>query len=278
MSYASILRNLPPEWQFTMLELVEAVEQNMRDQLAVRRDDFDLLTQSQNRVEQKVDRLEAALIELTKTQKRAEEKAGRLEAALSKLTEAQRRAEEKTGQLEAALIKLTEAQQRTEEEIRSLALKQGKMDDRLGMVMGNQLEQRYRERAYAYFGRLLRKPQAVAWPEIEDELEDRLTDAEVQDLALVDLLVRGNLRNHPEKLEVWLAIEISAMVDRGDVERAERRAGLLRKAGHLVVPAVAGYDITEGGRGLAQAGYVAWLLNGRAQFWQEALDKAMESV
>ncbi len=42
------------------------------------------------------------------------------------------------------------------------------------------------------------------------------------------LLVRGLPHQRPELGEVWVAMEVSAVVDRYDVERALRRAALLR--------------------------------------------------
>ena len=46
MSYASIIQRLPQELRPTMFELIETVEQNMRAQYAVRREDFDSLRAS----------------------------------------------------------------------------------------------------------------------------------------------------------------------------------------------------------------------------------------
>lgn len=46
--------------------------------------------------------------------------------------------------------------------------------------------------------------------------------------------------------ESLLTVEISSVVDRGDVERAEQRATALRRAGYRVVPVVAGERLTQG--------------------------------
>lgn len=43
MSYVRILQRLPEEWRSAMLEFAEAMEERLRAQLAVRRQDFDAL-------------------------------------------------------------------------------------------------------------------------------------------------------------------------------------------------------------------------------------------
>lgn len=225
MSYAAILEELPAEWRLPMLKLVEAVEQNMREQLAVRREDFDALRET-----------------------------------VSELAEAQQRTEQRVEEL-------AEAQQRTEVELR-------RMGNTLGRLNGRELERYYRERAHAYFGPLLKRVRVVSVQEIEDELESNLSAAEVEDLSLLDVLVRGSLRQ-ADAPEVWLAIEVSAVIDRHDVERAERRAAMLRKVGFRVVPTVAGQDMTEGGESLAAERAVFVVQNGRKQHWEAALAKAL---
>ncbi|MGQ9709540.1 MAG: hypothetical protein ACUVXE_03600, partial [Anaerolineae bacterium] len=94
VGYAQILQRLPQEWQMTMLELAEAMEQHVREQLAVRREDFIALS--------------AAVRELADAQARTE----------AELREYRARTEERFARIEAALERLTEAQARTEAELR----------------------------------------------------------------------------------------------------------------------------------------------------------------
>jgi hypothetical protein len=136
------------------------------------------------------------------------------------------------------------------------------------------LEIKYRDKAPAYFGRILRRARAVSFQELEDDLE-KLPDYERNDLLLLDLLVRGQARTQPDAPEVWLAIEVSAVVDRNDVDRAQRRAAILRRAGYVAVPAVAGEETTKGGEATARAANVLLIQNGTLQFWEEALSKAL---
>ncbi|MFQ5767095.1 MAG: hypothetical protein ACE5ID_03820 [Acidobacteriota bacterium] len=179
---------------------------------------------------------------------------------------------------------LTEAQRQTEQQLRELAEAQRQTEqivhvlaDRQGQMRGELLEMKYTRRAAAYFGRLLRRIRTVLPGQLEvameDSLEQHLTEDELAEVFQLDLLVVGRLRE-PEAQEVWLAVEVSAVIDRSDVERAQRRAALLRKAGYRVVPVVAGEGLTQGATELLQDAPVAPVLNGRSQGWQEALTAA----
>ena len=59
-------------------------------------------------------------------------------------------------------------------------------------------------------------------------------------------LAAGQLRTSPNHPEIWLAIEILSVVDRNDVDRAWRRAGLIRRATPLVLPVATGDRVTPG--------------------------------
>ncbi|QLQ06613.1 MAG: hypothetical protein HZY76_11575 [Anaerolineae bacterium] len=85
------------------------------------------------------------------------------------------------------------------------------------------------------------------------------------------------VRQHQDRPEIWLAMEVSATVDKGDVERAVNRARLLTKAGLLAVPAVAGEEFTLGAGQLAMQQKVLLLQNGQRLNWQEALEAALSS-
>ncbi|PKO17650.1 MAG: hypothetical protein CVU38_21660, partial [Chloroflexi bacterium HGW-Chloroflexi-1] len=142
-------------------------------------------------------------------------------------------------------------------------------------MKGNLLELTYQRRAGSYLGPVMRKVRAWVPFELEDELEPRLPQPDYLDLLRADLLMRGQPRERREIAEVWLAVEVSAVVDRGDVERAVRRAGHLRKAGYLALPAVAGEHVTEGAEDLAQRQGALMILDGNVVFWDEALSQAL---
>lgn len=68
---------------------------------------------------------------------------------------------------------------------------------------------------------------------------------------------------------------MSATFDKGDVERAVRRAQLLAKAGLLALPAVAGETITDGASDLASRQHALVLQDGQRFNWPRALEAAL---
>ena len=310
VSYVEIIESLPQDLQMPMLKLVEAVERDLREQLAVRRQDIDdlravvaELAEAQRQSEARLSRLEVVVTELAEAQRQSEVRLSRLEATVAELIEAQKRTEQRVeelaeaqrqtearlSRLEVVVTELAEAQKRTEErvqelaeaqrrtelEVRGLSERQRVMADQLGRTVGRQLEQYYRDKAYAYFGRILRKTQVLSFQELEPTLEPLLDEDELEDVRLLDLVVRGRATGHPQTPEVLLAFEISAVVDPGDVERALRRAALLRRAGYVVVPTVAGEDATEDAREAARDAGVLLVQDGRKEFWDAALAAAL---
>jgi len=257
------------------------------------------------RIEAALDRLaeaqaqtEAALKRLSEAQERyreaSEARFARIEATLNRLSEAQ-------AQTEAALKRLSEAQAQTEARVRELAEAQEryqeasearfarieavleqvvvqlqKLTDRTGKLEGRLLELTYQQKAGSYFGHLLRRPRALLPAEIEDQLEGRITQEEFRELLAVDLLVSGRPRHLAEAPQVWLVVEISATVDRHDVERARQRADLLRRAGLRAIPTVAGEDATMGALEEAKTHKVLMLQDGRSWFWEEALAEVLQ--
>jgi len=276
-----------------MLELIETLQRDMREQYAVRRQDFEALSAVVAELARAQKRTEERVEELAQAQKRAEERLGRLEAAVEELAraqkrteerveelaQAQKRAEERLGRLEIAVEELARAQKRTEERVEELAQAQKRTEEviqklviRVGKNTGKLLELDYRDKAYAYFGSLLRRVKVVSLQELEPTLEEHLTEAEFNALLPLDLLIEGQVRNSavPDD-RVYVAVEVSAVIDENDVKRAQERAALLRRAGFRVVPAVAGEDVTEGAIRAAQEGAVLLVQDGIKQNWERAL-------
>jgi hypothetical protein len=92
------------------------------------------------------------------------------------------------------------------------------------------------------------------------------------EVLLADLILTGRLPTPAGLLEIWVVLEVSATVDRGDVERAQRRAAFLRQARYPAVAVAGGREATAGARQVAGEGGVALLLDGRIDGWQEAGD------
>ncbi len=223
--------------------------------------DYDRLGKGQERLEGRMDRVEAILERLAEAQTRTEKR-------VEELAEAQARTEKRVEEL-------AQAQARTEKRLDDLIQVVGGMQDTLGAVKGRQLELTYKERAGTYFGPLLRRVRVVSPIEIEDDLETHLSAEEFRDLLLIDLLVRGRPRHISDAPQVWLAVEVSGVIDRHDVERAQSRAGYMRKAGYITLPAVAGEDITQGAKKMVQEDGVLLVMNGWTSSWEQALEQAL---
>ena len=136
----------------------------------------------------------------------------------------------------------------------------------VGQLKGENLERRYRERAHAYFGRLIRKVHVLTPEELSallDDAEDRgvLSESDRHAVAWADLIVSGRWRAADRS--VMVLAEISSVVDRSDVRRAADRAAALAKLGTPVVPVVAGASVTERAADLARSRNVWQMLDGR---------------
>ncbi len=296
MSYMTAIESMPRDLQMPMLKVLDAFQRDMREQLAVRRDDFDKLQRTVAQLVEAQNRTEQRVAELVEAQRQSEVRLTRLETAVAELAEAQKRTEQRVEELveaqkrtEQRVEELAEAQKRTEQRVEELVEaqkrteilwqrsleRQDKFDVRFNRALGRQLETQYRDKAHAYFGRVLRKVQVVSLQELEEEFESRLDDREWEDVSLLDLVVRGRATHHPQRPDVLLALEISAIIDRGDVERSLRRGALLRKVGYPVVSGVAGEDITQGALEAAQREHVFVVQNGHKDFWEDALAAAL---
>ena len=178
-------------------------------------------------------------------------------------------------QLAQTVTHLTEGQERLTARVEQLTEGQQRLEVQMGEVRGWTLEQRYRTHAPAYFGRLLRQVQPVDVGRLAEALREQLEEQELAEVLLADLILTGRLPTPPGPPEIWVVLEVSATVDRGDVERAQRRAALLRQARYPAVAVAGGREVTAGARQVAGQVGVALLLDGRIDGWQEALDRML---
>ena len=175
------------------------------------------------------------------------------------LAEAQQRTEQQIAQLVQQVTQLTEAQRRTERQI-------VRLQDDVGELKGIVLEQRYRNHAFAYFSRLVRRMHTVTDDELVALLEEAvargvLSEDGMDEIGRADVVVRGQRRDSSG--EVYLVVEVSWGVGPGDVERAVRRAALLGQTGLQTMPVVAGERITDEAAELARAMRAWQVLDGR---------------
>jgi chromosome segregation ATPase len=184
-------------------------------------------------LELRMGRLEEVMQKLAEAQARTEVRVGGLEEAMQKLAEAQARTEERVGgleermgRLEEVMQKLAEAQARTEERLVRLEVVIEKLIVRSDRHEGKLLELSFRERLPSYLGLFLRRAKVLQPADLLDELEPRLDRAEVEDFLRADVLARGAVDGQP----TYVVGEVSYTAHASDVERAARRAALVRKA------------------------------------------------
>jgi cell division protein FtsB len=175
-------------------------------------------------------------------------------------------------QLTARMDQLTETVAQLAEEQRWLTGGQQRFEVQMAEMRGWFLEERYRTHGPAYFGRFLRQVQPVHMGSLADALRERLAEGELAEVLLTDLILTGRLPSPAGPLAIWSVVEVSTTVDRRDVERAQRRAGLLRQARYPAVAVAGSREATAGARQAASETWAALLLDGRIDGWQEAVD------
>jgi len=184
-----------------------------------------------------------------------EARVDRLEAALQRLAEALEQLAARMDQLAAHVDRL--------------AVRVDRIEQRLAWLSGDALERRYRERAHSYFQGILTQirvvpPDEMARVAFQAERQGILSRAEHEELLRADLVIHG-LRSDQD-VGTYLLAEVSMVVDKGDVERAARRAALYERAvGLPVIPAVAGEQILPDAESEAKAARVWRVLDGRAE-------------
>ena len=270
---AEVRRVLLTDELLTLPDLVrELVE-------AQRRTD-ERLAEFQQRIEQQMaefqQRIEQQMAEF---QQRIEQQIAefrqRTDQRFIELAEAQRRTDERLAEFQQRtdqrFLELAEAQRRTDER---LAEFQQRTEEQIGELKGTLLEMDYRAKVGAIFGSRLKKPKVVDAGDMWDVLRDRLDEEEIRQIVALDLIVRGRLLPPQGEGELWLAVEVSYVVDQNDVMRAAARAALLRKAGLPAIPVAAGKRLTQGASALATESRVVLVQDGSLVGWDDALQDA----
>ncbi|MCS6849064.1 MAG: hypothetical protein RMN52_15270 [Anaerolineae bacterium] len=266
-----------PEWLSEVRRLV------LTNELLALPDIVRELVEAQRRTEERLDQLaeaqrrtEERLNQLAEAQRRTEERLNLLAVRVDELAARMDQLAARMDELATRMDQLAQAQRYTEERLDRLTMIVERLVNQMAEVRGDTLEMKFRDKAPAYFGRWLRRVRVVPVTDIEAQLETKLNDREMMDLFALDVLVHGQVRSTEAKGEdVWLAVEVSSVVDERDVQRAERRAALLRRAGLRAVPVAAGARINAEAESVAELLHVALLRDGVDQGWEQAYAAAM---
>jgi hypothetical protein len=106
---------------------------------------------------------------------------------------------------------------------------------RLDAVLGSTFELQFRDRLTSYLGRLMRRGRLLRNDEVLDAIEQAVDPDEADEVLRVDAIASGII----DGVASHVVAEVSATCGVDDIDRAARRAGILRKAGLAAVPLVA---------------------------------------
>jgi len=211
--------------------------------------------------------------ELVAVQGRTEERMGQLTARVDGLTQQMAQLTSRVDSLTQGVIDLTQQMQQLTRRMDDLTQRLVEMADmqlRMGRdleyLKGHDLERRYRERAPAYFGRLLRRVHALSNDELLTLLDTavgqgQLSEDEADEILQADVVVRG--RHREDGTAIYLVVEVSWGVGLSDVQRAAERATLLARLGTPTLPVVAGFWVIPEAQESAQSFQVWQVTDGR---------------
>ena len=184
---------------------------------------------------------------------------GRVEAALLTLTErvdhfalGMDRLAERMDELTKRVDQLTQSVGDLSVTVANNLARTDKIDGRMGNIEGQLLESLFDHNIPNWVRRFVRKPTRVYSDDLaqveQAVASGTLTEGDADNLAALDALVRGIDRADGE--ETYLAVELSFTVNAEDVERADNRATLLKRAGLRARPFVGGYRISPAAEGM----------------------------
>lgn len=191
--------------------------------------------------------------ELAQAQRRTEERLERLAESVGQLAGRLDEVAKRVGELVGA-------QRRTEEQL-------ARLSDHVGELRGWQLEWRYRVRAPAYFGSVLRPLRVVESQEVDRMLGEEVGPEKIRDVLLAGVVLAGRPAGSPEDEELWLVVEVSGRVNQNDVRRAERRSAVLRELGLRSIGVAAGEGASGGAEMLAEEMGVGLITDGHVEQW-----------
>ena len=228
----------------TFEDILEAMEQNPAFREAMRRHiltegeteliaNVARLTEGQARLTEGQAELSASVVRLTEGQAKLMEGQAELSASVARLTEGQARLMEGQAELSASVARLTEGQAR-------LTRAQDTMAGQLSNLTGSNYERRAARVVLRRLKRqfnidpseIIRSNAVLDTPDISI-LMGRAIDAgivsedEAEDMELADIIIRGK---DPDEATVYAVVETSITVHGDDIERASRRADILRRA------------------------------------------------
>jgi hypothetical protein len=199
----------------------------------------------------------------------------RLEKAIAELVEMQRQHSAEIREISVQIKQLVEVQSRQADDIRVLKTDVSQLKTDVSSLKGKAYEQEYRLKASSIFGNFIRRGRERT-DEIGEQLYEaaaigKISKAERTQVLAADLLWGG--KSYVDGMDIVVVLEASWRAEVTDVERAHRRAGILRRTGFHSVPVVAGTEWDGQALQQAQALGVVIASNGQVNedSWHAAL-------
>ncbi len=145
------------------------------------------------------------------------------------------------------------------------------IDERFKQEMRRErLHAKYQQRIGSYWGKWSLRIKVVEVNSLEDD--ERIPEEAYNELLRLGLLAKGKIKYHPDRPDVWLAIEISTMVNIEDVTRVRQRADFLCQAGYPTLAVAWGPECSHAATDLAQQTKVVVMQDGGTlSGWDAAL-------
>lgn len=241
-----------PEWAETLRSLLlsrEVLEQPEKlAQLTERLDQFILEMREHNR------EMREFVLETREHNRRADARMDRFDQFILEMREHSRRADER---LEQFIQETREHNRLSDERMELFKLRMDRFDDRLGHLMGSELENQLHGRIVPLIaGRLnLRRPVILKSrffqlePALYDQLDaaedaGRITPRQSGQLQQADFILRGQRKDTREP--VYVVVEASRTIKENDITRARERADILAAVtGSAALAVATGHLVAE---------------------------------
>ena len=172
------------------------------------------------------------------------ERINALAERMDQLTERIDRLVERMDALTERMDRLVERMDVLTADVEKLVAKTNSLDGRVGNLEGWRYQSHYADNVASFLAPEYRKATLIVagnYNPLLDMLDNgAITRAEFDDAMRLDILARARKGREANSPEVLLAIELSVVIADEDVERAHRRAEILRRSGADVEAAVDG--------------------------------------
>ncbi len=211
-----------------------------------------------------------------------DERINRLETGMDNLNNRIDKLDNRVDKLDNRIDKLDNRVDKLDNRIDKLDNRVDKLDNRVdklqvdvAMLKGDSYERKFRDDGTSIFGRFVRRGRDaksdIADLLYEAEENNQISEAELEQVLVTDLLWQGKLRR--SQTEVVLVLEASWTAEVSDVERAINRAEILQKIGLIAVPTVSGREWSAEALDLAKEEGVVQVIDLRVEpdSWARAM-------